>query len=1133
MSEDRHINFRLMRQYILDHQEMSEPPALAGGSAQVYPPANAGGSDKPRYWRSLDELADTPEFREFVEREFPQQAEEWNDPFERRTFLKLMGASLALAGLSGCAFQPPEKIVPYVKQPEEEVPGKALFFATASSLSGIATPLLARSNEGRPTKVEGNPDHPNSHNSDPQDRGSSATDIFSQASILSLYDPDRSQTPLYRDEARTWSTFVGEIRTTLDEQRPKQGAGIRFLTETITSPTLESQFKGILTEFPQAKWHQYEPANNDNARAGASMAFGQPVNTIYDFSKADRILSLDADFLAAHPGSLKYARDFGARRRVSENQKEMNRLYVLETTPTTTGASADHHWSVKPSELLVSAQSIASELRPVSAASVWQAGAGQPQLGHEGPFATNPPNSEGSRPIAIANWIEIIARDLEQHKGASIVIAGKEASPQVHALAHAMNDALGNVGKTVFYTEPLEANPVDQRQSLQELINDIDGGRVELLVIVGGNPVYNTPADLKLNQDRMFKTKLRVHLSQYRDETSELCHWQIPETHYLEAWSDTRTYDGTVTIVQPLIEPLYQNKSAHELLAVFTAKYDQKPYDIIREYWQGEGQKALGSRQSAAAGAGRTENRTASGSEPMQGATSNSTSPSNPTPSNTTQAANSASADFESWWRKCVHDGFIPGTALPVKSVSVNAGTGAQVSAASDTQHPTPNTQYELVFRTDPTIYDGRFANNGWLQELSKPLTKLTWDNAAFVSPNTAHQLGLEKTIGRKGGDIYVDTLKISYQGRTISGAVPTWIMPGQPDGVITLHLGYGRKRAGRVGNDHGFNAYEIRTADAPWSGAGAQVEKAPGTYLLASTQLHFNLEDPNFSKEPRDIYRQQTLEEYLHGVHEERESEMPAKDDTLYDPSLYDYKNQGNGYAWGMAIDLNNCIGCNGCTIACQSENNIPVVGKEQVVRSREMQWIRVDTYFEGDDANNPEGTHFMPVPCMHCENAPCEPVCPVHATVHSAEGLNDMVYNRCVGTKYCSNNCPYKVRRFNFFLYQDWETPTYQLMRNPDVSVRSRGVMEKCTYCVQRIQSAKITSEIEGRKVRDGEIVTACQAVCPTEAIVFGDINDPNSKVSKLKAEQRNYSLLGELNTIPRTTYLSAIRNPNPEIK
>jgi len=1104
MSEDRHINFKLMRQYILDHQDGSAPKPAAGGLYSIQPLV-AGTEKSKKYWRSLEELADAPEFREFVAREFPQQAEEWNDPFERRTFLKLMGASLALAGLSGCAFQPPEKIVPYVKQPEEEVPGKALFFATASSLGGIATPLLARSNEGRPTKVEGNPDHPNSRNHDPQDRGSSATDIFSQASILSLYDPDRAQTPLYRDESRTWSTFVGEIRTALDEQRPKQGAGIRFLTETVTSPTLAAQLKGILTEFPQAKWHQYEPANNHNARAGAVMAFGQPVNTIYDFSKADRVLSLDADFLAAMPGTLRYARDFAARRRVSEAQKEMNRLYMVETTPTTTGASADHRWSVKPSEMEAFGRKLLMEITPVVRSTV------QPPQITPNIHATNVPDQ----------WVQKLAADLVTHRESSIVIVGKEQPPIIHALTHLMNSGLLNVGKTVNYSDPLEANSADQRQSLQELLNDIDGSRVEMLVIVGGNPVYNTPADLKLNQERMFKTKLRVHLSQYRDETSELCHWNIPETHHLEAWSDTRAYDGTVTIVQPLIEPLYQNKSAHELLAVFTAKYDQKPYDIIREYWRNAGkQQTVNSKQ-------QTANRTASNAERPQDAAN-----SNPGSSTTTTpTVPSASTDFESWWRKCVHDGFVLGPALPTKTVSVNGANLEQPVAGGTPAIP----GFELVFRTDPTIYDGRFANNGWLQELPKPLTKLTWDNAALVSPNTAKQLGLEKTNGKKGREAYVDTVKISYQGRSISDAVPAYIMPGQPDGVITLHLGYGRKRAGRVGNDHGFNAYEIRTAAAPWSGAGAQVEKGPATYLLALTQQHFNMEDPNFSKEPRDIYREQTLEQYLHGEHPENESEMPAKDDTLYDPNLYDYQNQGNGlnYAWGMAIDLNNCIGCNGCTIACQSENNIPVVGKEQVVRSREMHWIRLDTYFQGDDASNPEGTHFMPVPCMHCENAPCEPVCPVHATVHSAEGLNDMVYNRCVGTKYCSNNCPYKVRRFNFFLYQDWETPTYQLMRNPDVSVRSRGVMEKCTYCVQRIQSAKITSEIEGRKVRDGEIVTACQAVCPTEAIVFGDINDPNSKVSKLKAEQRNYSLLGELNTIPRTTYLSALRNPNPEIK
>jgi Fe-S-cluster-containing dehydrogenase component len=476
-----------------------------------------------------------------------------------------------------------------------------------------------------------------------------------------------------------------------------------------------------------------------------------------------------------------------------------------------------------------------------------------------------------------------------------------------------------------------------------------------------------------------------------------------------------------------------------------------------------------------------------------------------------------------------LHDGFVPNSSLPSKTVSLKSDWVASLGSSSGTQPPGPGT-YELVFRTDPTIYDGRFGNNGWLQELPKPLTKLTWDNVALVSADTAKKMGVSPQNyekGKKGREAYVDTIKLTHRDQTISKQVPVWIMPGQPDDVITVHLGYGRGRAGRVGNDQGFNAYEIRYSDEPWTAFGASVSKTNEQYELGATQIHFSMEG-------RDLLRESSLEEYLKDKQRLRE-EQEKQQKELHDLSLYkdfDYKDQGNGYAWGMSIDLNSCVGCNACMIACQSENNIPIVGKDQVLRSREMHWIRVDTYFKGD-ANKPGGPFFQPVPCMHCENAPCEPVCPVHATVHSSEGLNDMVYNRCVGTKYCSNNCPYKVRRFNFFLYQDWETPTYQLMRNPDVSVRSRGVMEKCTYCVQRIQAAKIQSEIEGRQVHDGEIVTACQSVCPTEAIVFGNINDPNSKVAKLKALERDYSLLGELNTRPRTTYLSALRNPNPEIK
>ncbi len=1087
-TEDRHINFAVMRQFILDQEDAG---TIVPGAPQ----------DGKQYWRSLEELADSPALREFVQREYPQQAEEWNDPVERRTFLKLMGASLALAGLSGCVYQPPEKIVPYVNQPEGVTPGQALFFATAFTMGGIATPVLARSNEGRPTKLEGNPDHPANRNSNPNDAGSSATDIFAQAAILNLYDPDRSKTALFRDETRPWSTFVGAIRTLLDEQRPKQGSGIRFLTETVTSPTLAAQLRSILTEFPQAKWHQYEPANNDNARAGAVQALGQPVNTIYNFEKADRVLSLDCDFLSAAPGMLKYVRDYTSRRHPAEGAKdraalepkvEMNRLYVVESTPTTTGAKADHCWTVRPSELEGVAQAIAGK------------------VGAQGTASQNGTTADLS-------YVDAVARDLQSHRGTSIVIAGREASPAVHALAHSMNSALGNVGQTVFYTDPLEANSVDQRQSLQELVNDIDGGRVELLVFVGGNPVYNTPSDQKLNQERLFKVKTRVHLSLHRDETSELCHWHIPESHFLEAWSDTRAYDGTVSIVQPLIEPLYQSKSAHEFLAVFTPQYDQKPLEIIRTYWQANGPKGSSAPAPVATPTSSSAQQSPAQSNPRQTATPQ------PSPTSAAVAATTAT-DFETSWRRWVHDGFIPNTALPTRTASGSTSTTASVAAATpNTKIPTPSSQFELVFRTDPTVFDGRFANNGWLQELPKPLNKVTWDNAALVSPKTAEQLGLKRKVGEKGGDIWVDTLKITRGGQTLNG-VPTWITPGQPDNVITIYLGYGRRLAGRVGNGHGFDAYPLRTSDSPWSASGVQVERDSGTYQLASTQTHFMMEG-------RDIIRSSNVGEEHHDEGHGRHPE-PGPDMTLYDPSEHDSKKFGKGYAWGMAIDLNNCVGCNACTVACQSENNIPIVGKEQVARSREMHWIRVDTYFEGHDESHPEGTHFMPVPCMHCENAPCEPVCPVHATVHSAEGLNDMVYNRCVGTKYCSNNCPYKVRRFNFFLYQDWDTPTYQLMRNPEVTVRSRGVMEKCTYCVQRIQEAKITSENEDRKVRDGEIVTACQAVCPSQAIVFGDVNDPESRVSKLKAQERNYSLLAELNTRPRTTYLSELRNPNPEI-
>ncbi len=724
-----------------------------------------------------------------------------------------------------------------------------------------------------------------------------------------------------------------------------------------------------------------------------------------------------------------------------------------------------------------------------------------------------------------AERIGAIAKDLQAARGKSIVIAGDYAPPAIHALAHAMNAALGNVGQTVTYTEPLEFypnnQPVDQVEDLRALASDIHNGLVEALVIVGGNPVYNAPADFYF-QDKLKKLfdqqKLTVHLGLHFDETSEWCKWHVPEAHFLEAWGDTRAYDGTVSIVQPLIAPLYRGRSAVEFLSAFTDTPEKSGYDIVRDYWRTQPQMA---------------------------------------------------GDFETAWRRAVHDGLITGTTAPEKTVAVNANWAAQSTSAQATG---ATGQFEIVFRPDPSVYDGRYANNGWLQELPKPLTKLCWDNAAHVSPATARRLfnvdEQEDVATYKGIEYMAPVVQLSYRGQTVRA--PVFVLPGQPDDVVTIHLGYGRTRAGNVGGTPqtqvGFNAYQLRFADAPWYATGAQLTTTADTYQLVGTQLHFNMEG-------REIVISKTLAEYMQGGHgpqvEHSEGGPPATSgaagsggehgapadsgiaaghgaegagvgtgthkepgpkDTLY--TGFDY----NGYKWGMAIDTTACVGCNSCIIACQSENNIPVVGKEQVARRREMHWLRVDTYFKGL-AENPAGVFFQPIPCMHCENAPCEPVCPVNATVHDAEGTNNMVYNRCVGTRYCSNNCPYKVRRFNFLLYQDWNTPSLKLMRNPEVSVRSRGVMEKCTYCIQRIQYAKIESEKENsRPIRDGEVVTACQSACPTQAIMFGDLNDRSpggSRIQRWQREPRNYGLLTELNTRPRTTFLWALSNPNPEIQ
>ncbi len=999
-----------------------KPLPILGGDPIIAPPldlavirqklANAKG---PEYWRSLEELAETEEFQDFVKHEFPQDADVWAEPISRRTFLKMMGAGLSLAFFSGCR-KPLELIIPYNQQPEEAVPGKPLFFASAVPFGGYARGILVENHLGRPTKIEGNPDHPDSLG---------ATDPFMQASVLSFYDPDRSQVVTQAGLFRSWSDFLDALRPAVAAHQSKQGAGLRLLTETVTSPTFGHQLQEFEKQFPQARWHQYEPITRDALRAGARLAFGQEVETLYRFDQAEVILSLDSDFLTEMPGNLRYAREFARRRDVSHAPLSMNRLYVIETTPTITGSMADHRLPLRSMDIEAFAHELAKDL----------------DVDTEG--------IAGHLPAKARDWVRVVARDLKRHTGASLVIAGTSQPAWVHALAHAMNHALGNIGRTVVYTEPIEAKPVDQGGSLRDLVQDMKAGRVDTLLILGGNHVYGAPTDLGF-ADAFAKVKLRVHLSLCEDETSALCHWHIPEAHPLESWGDLRAYDGTVSLIQPQIEPLYGGKTPIELLSAVLEGSPRSSHDLVHDHWQ----------------------------------------------------KRSHALDFESVWQKGLHDGVVAGTALKSKSVTL------QHFKRESRQTPASE-GLEIVFKPDPSVWDGRFANNAWLQELPKPLTKLTWDNAALVSPALAERLGISNE----------DVIELRFEGRAVEA--PVWILPGQADQSVTVNLGYGRTRAGHVGNGTGFNAYALRSSETPWFGAGLSVRKTGKRYRLAATQHHFSMEG-------RDLIRVAALTDYQRNPNFAQEkTKAPAPEETLYN---YSMPAKSDEYAWAMAIDLNMCNGCNACVTACQAENNIPVVGKDQVARGREMHWIRVDRYLTGD-LDNPE-SYNQPVPCMHCENAPCEVVCPVGATVHSDEGLNQMVYNRCIGTRYCANNCSYKVRRFNFLDYTKGIEGPLKLLQNPDVTVRSRGVMEKCTYCVQRIQSSKITAEKEGRTVRDGEIVPACAQACPAKAIIFGNVLDKESAVSRKKADPRDYGLLAELGTRPRTTYQARIRNPNPEM-
>lgn len=1024
------------------------------------------------YWRSLEEVADTPEFQKWVDDEFPNRSTLMQ--INRRDMLKFMGASLALAGLSGCrgVFLPQDKIVPYVKAPEELVPGVPLYYSTSVELMGYGTGVLVEQHEGRPTKLEGNPGHPASLG---------ALDYISQAEILNLYDPERladvtvKGVPKQEGDITTWEQFTQEILPAL------QAGGIAVLTGAVGSPTLASQYDRFRSKFPEAKFYSYETFSKANERDGLGQVFGQPLEAVYDFARADVVVSIDSDFLSPtrNPGaSLRNARDFAAKRRVQGRTGTMHRVYAFEPSPTLVGTMADHRWPVKEGDLAA----VTALLGQAVGATV--------------PAAELPAGLDAAQ-------VQAVAEDLRTNAGAAVVVAGAHLPPAVHAMVALINATLRAPVRYI--------PPVDQMRAsntLENLVTDIRAGAVKTLLVMGGDPVFEAPRGLGL-EEAFTLVPTSVYFGKDPNDTGFACKWELPESHALEQWGDTRAFDGTVGIQQPLIAPLFRSKSGIELLSVLLND-PRNGYDLVRSYW-GVGDAGYGVSQIKLPGTG----------------------------------------DFEGRWRDAVYEGFVANTAFAPSATAVNG-------SAASIQLPLAQTGMEMLFRPDPGLFDGRFANNGWLQELPNPINKVTWDNVAQVSPATAKSLGVTND----------DIVTLAANGATVRAAI--FIQPGQANDTVEVTVGYGRKRGGTVAtvgspdgsflddkvnasDGGGFDAYALRSNLSPYSTYGVEIRKTDAVNGVATTQGHNPLGGDRIDDD-RDIYRQGTLAGFLAepGNFEPEGAPTPEwiEKQNMYPEEIFVY----DGAQWGMTIDLNLCTGCNACVTACQAENNIPVVGKIQVSRHREMHWLRIDRYYQGTE-ENPE-VNWQPIMCVHCEKAPCEPVCPVAATVHSHEGLNQMIYNRCVGTRYCSNNCPYKVRRFNYLNYTDNQPnftekyknvvfaggnssepkkdgiPLLKMLNNPDVTVRGRGIMEKCTYCTQRISSARIEAKKEGRLIKDGDIVTACQQACPTNTIVFGNINDKGSQVNTWRNDPRAWLLLEELQTRPRTSHLARLRNPNPAI-
>ena len=998
-------------------------------SSESTAPASAIGppGSLPLYWKSLEQREGAAEVQAALEREFPAGAAEMSDGIGRRSFIRLLGASLAASGLGACPRAPPEKILPYGRQPLGLTPGNPLHYATALPIDGFAAGLLVTSWEGRPTKVEGNPLHP-------INLGSAG--VAEQASILQLYDPQRARQIKFRGVPKALKTFLSEIVRRSRHLQQDGGAGLRFLFEPTGSPTIEAFRSRIRARFPVSKFYSYGALSADNAYRGSQIAFGRMLEVIPNLERASVILSLEADFLECRGPNLRDVRGFARRR---DPGPRMNRLYVAESTLSITGMNADHRLPVRPSVVERLTLALVVELargHSVSAlAGIADAVGGR--------------TSEGE-----ARWVKAVAADLVRHRGESIVLVGPRQHPLVHALGSAINAALGNIGQTLQLVSPALLDVRSGPSALAELTEEMRAGDIDTLVINAYNPVYSAPADVPFAQE-LAKVPSSIYLGLYEDETSEQVGWMIPAVHPFESWADARAPDGTVSITQPLIAPLFNGVTELEVLAALLEERDRSPYELLKGAWR----------------------RTARVS------------------------------DFESRWETWLGNGVVSGTGSAAVSAPIawDSLIGAVRSARPPAQETSDPASLELSFIRDYKLADGRFANNAWLQELPDPVTKLTWDNAALISPATARRLQVDR------GDV----VRLQYQGQQL--AVPVYVLPGHADGVVSLPLGYGRSGTENVARGVGFNAFTLRRSDAPWFDKGLRVERTGAVHKLAVTHDHWSMEGRPVAI---DMARAD-IEASTRRLESEREPLKSILSEVSYDAAPY---------RWAMAIDLNRCTGCSACVVACQSENNIPVVGKENVLWSREMHWLRVDRYFCGSVENPRVVT--QPVACVHCEKAPCEYVCPVNATVHSDEGLNEMVYNRCVGTRYCSNNCPYKVRRFNYLHYTDQMPKTKRMAMNPDVTVRARGVMEKCTYCVQRIERARITAQMEHRKIDESELRTACQQSCPAQAISFGSLNDPNSAVSQLHRDPRRYDLLHDLGTLPRTAYLARVRNLNPEL-